>query len=107
MSKHFRITAYNEKENISVILDSNGKFEKLWEFSLYMREKGFTVVEIDASDRFINGNISVPKTDSDCVILRACQYGKPIETTYTENGFTYRAVQVDKKIYVPDRNVRK
>ena len=30
MSKYFRITGYNEKENISVIMDSNGKFNEIW-----------------------------------------------------------------------------
>ena len=103
----FRITAYNEKENISVIMDSNGKFEKLWQFSVYMREKGFTVIEVDSSDRFLDGNIKPPKTEPDYVILRACQYGKPQETIYSENGITYKAIQIDKKVYVPNRDIRK
>ena len=46
MSKYFRITGYNEKENISVIMDSNGKFNEIWEFSVYMLQKGFRIKKI-------------------------------------------------------------
>lgn len=31
--KYYRITAYNKEENFSCILESNGMFEKLWQFS--------------------------------------------------------------------------
>lgn len=30
MTKYFRITGYNPKEDYCFILDANGKFEKLW-----------------------------------------------------------------------------
>lgn len=103
----FRITAYLEKENISVIMDSDGKFEKLWEFSVYMRDHGFKILEVDSCERFLNGNIKLPKPYPNNIILRACHYGKPIETTYSENGITYRAIQVNRKVYVPDRTKRR
>ena len=101
----FRITAYNKKLNISVIMDSNGKFEKLWQFSLYLRDHGFTVIEVDTSERFLDGNIKPPKIEPEFIVLRACQYGEPQETKYSENGITYRAIKVDKKIYVPNKNI--
>lgn len=40
MSNYFRITAYHPDEYISVIMDSNGKFEKLWQFSACLVAKG-------------------------------------------------------------------
>lgn len=33
MANYFRITAYSPAENIGMIVDSNGKFEKVWQFS--------------------------------------------------------------------------
>lgn len=30
MANYFRVTAHHTEQNISVILDSNGQFEKLW-----------------------------------------------------------------------------
>ena len=41
---YFRITAYHPQENISLILDSNGRFEKLWEFSAHLLQKGFKII---------------------------------------------------------------
>ena len=100
----YRITAYNEKENISVIMDSNGKFEKIVDFSIYMYQKSFNTVEISESDTFLDGNIKPPKSFPNHVILRACQYGKPQATTFEQNGITYKAIQVNRKIYVPNKN---
>ena len=31
--EYYRITAYHSDEDISIILDSYGKFETLWDFS--------------------------------------------------------------------------
>ena len=60
MANYFRITAYHPTENLSVIMDSNGLFEKLWHFSSFMVSKGFKILE-----------------DTVHVILRACKSGKP------------------------------
>ena len=32
---YFRITVYNPKYDFSAILDANGKYNELWEFSAY------------------------------------------------------------------------
>ncbi len=45
MSNYFRITAYHPAENLSAIFDSNGYFEKLWQFSAYLIQKGFKIIE--------------------------------------------------------------
>lgn len=76
MSKYFRITGYNEKENISVIMDGNGKFNEIWEFSVYMLQKGFRIIEASDDTQFLDGNISRAKDEPDCVVLRATDYGR-------------------------------
>ena len=46
MANYFRITAYYPEKDFSVILDSNGKFEKLWQFSAYLVQRGFKIIEV-------------------------------------------------------------
>ena len=77
MNNYFRITAYHPAEDLSVIADSNGKFEKLWEFSAYMVSKGFKVIAVNKEDGFEKGNMPKAERDILRVILRACKSGKP------------------------------
>lgn len=44
MSNYFRITAYHPEQDLSAIFDSNGCFEKLWQFSAYLIQKGFKII---------------------------------------------------------------
>ena len=60
MANYYRITAYHPAEDLSVIADSNGKFEKLWEFSAYMVSKGFKVIAVSREENFLEGDM--PKT---------------------------------------------
>ena len=41
MANYFRITAYHPTKDICAIFDSNGRFEKLWQFSAYLVQNGF------------------------------------------------------------------
>ena len=76
MANYFRITAYHPAENLSAIFDSNGRFEKLWQFSAFLVQKGFKIVEVGSDDKFREGNI--PKVPEDTsLILRACTKGEP------------------------------
>ena len=76
MANYFRITAYHPAENLSAIFDSNGRFEKLWQFSSFLVQKGFKIVEVGSDEKFCEGNI--PKVPEDTsLILRACAKGKP------------------------------
>ena len=77
MNNYFRITAYNKNENISIIMDSYGRFEKLWQFSSYLISKGFTIIEVGSTDIFTDGNFKKVDFDEEHVILRAAQYGMP------------------------------
>lgn len=103
MSNYFRVTAYHESENLSVIIDSNGYFHEIWELSALMIQKGFRVLEVSDDSKFLDGNIVRAEKDTESLIVRACRQGKPLTTDYEHNGKTYKAVQVETKIYVPER----
>lgn len=77
MANYFRITVYNPAEDIGMIIDSNGKFERVWQFSSYLVKKGFDILEVSKSENFTDRNIHcVQKTDK--ILLRACQKGEPV-----------------------------
>ena len=95
MSNYFRITAYHPEKNISVIMDSYGMFEKLWQFSSFMVQKGFKVLAVGDDETFDDGNIEKEtEYEPEKVILRACATGKPTIT----NG----KVEVNGKFYTPN-----
>ncbi len=75
MANYFRITAYHPKEDLSVIMDSNGMFEKLWQFSAFMVSKGFKIIEVGGEDKFKGRNISRVEYNANKIFLRACCYG--------------------------------
>lgn len=93
MNNYYRITAYHTEKNISVIMDSYGMFEKLWQFSAFLVEKGFDIIAVGKEDNFTDGNIerqTEPLPNK--IILRACQAGKP--------NFVGTKVTVDDKYYI-------
>jgi len=100
---YFRITAYHPKEDICGIFDSNGLYEKLWQFSSYLIGRGFEVLEVSGDDKFLEGTISKVELDNEHHILRACNKGKPETLTHEHNGVSYYAIQVHNKIYIPDK----
>lgn len=77
MNNYFRITAYHPTENLSVIMDSNGMFEKLWQFSAYMVSKGFKIIAVGGEEKFDEGDMPKAEQDTVHVILRACKSGEP------------------------------
>ena len=77
MANYYRITTYHPAEDLSVIADSNGKFEKLWEFSAYMVSKGFKVIAVNREDGFENGNMPRIAPDKDKITIQAYLTGKP------------------------------
>lgn len=91
MKNLFRITGYYPKENIGFIADSYGRFEKLWQFSSFLVNKGVRIIAVNNSDNFTNGNIE-PTKPNDSIIIRACSMGKPeiINGEITVNGLTYK-----------------
>ena len=78
MANYFRITAYSPHEDVGMIVDSNGRHEKLWKFSAELAAKGFKILAVGNDMKFTDGNI--PKTEeSDKILLRACMKGKPVQ----------------------------
>jgi hypothetical protein len=95
MSNYFRITAYHPEHDISVIMDCNGMFEKLWQFSSYMVQKGFKIIEVGNEDKFIDGDIvKIDEYDKDHIYCRASGDGKPtvIGDTIEVNGIKYQVI---------------
>lgn len=104
MQNYFRITAYHPTENISVIMDSYGKFEKLWQFSSYMVSKGFKVLEVDTQDTFLDGNLPKVEAIQDKIILRASQEGTPNISTYTDSCKNYNKIIIQDGNYSTIKN---
>ena len=105
MANYFRITAYHPTENFSVIMDSNGMFEKLWQFSADIVQKGFKIIEVGDSNKFLEGEIPLDKLELNKYILRANAKNTPQYTTVNVNGINYKAIRVKNKTYIPDKNI--
>ena len=103
MSNYFRITGYCEQEDFCFIMDSNGYFEKLWQFSSLLLQKGLKVLEVSNSDTFLDGNIERVDEDNTQLFVKAHAHGKPVYVTQTIDGVTYKAVKIEDKIYIPDK----
>ena len=99
-NNYFRITAYHEQENVSAIIDSNGKFEKVWQFSSYLVKKGFTILAVGNIERFDFGNIPAADYDGKCLLLRACKAGKAeiVNKTININGRYYS--EIEQKTFI-------
>lgn len=104
-NNYFRITAYYPEDNFSFIIDSNGKFEKLWQFSSYLVQKGIEIIEVSKADNIIDINIAPAEQNSENLILRATADGKPQYINQVVNGITYKAIKVANKIYIPNKNM--
>jgi len=102
-TQYFRITAYYPAEDLSVIMDANGMYEKLWQFSSEIIQNGLKVLEVSGDEKFLDGNIQKTAPDPDRFILRAYAKGMPGKVYFDHNGITYHAVKVGEKIYIPDR----
>ena len=90
MSNYFRITAYNPAEDVGMIVDSNGRHEKLWQFSAELVAKGFRILAVGNETKFTDGNI--PKTEeSNKILLRACMKGTPVQngSSFEVGGKSY------------------
>ena len=78
MENYFRITAYNKAQDYSIIMDSYGAFNELWEFSSFLVDKGFSVIAVGSEKFFSNGNIPKVVKPTNKMILRAETQGRPI-----------------------------
>lgn len=99
-NNNYRITGYNKKDDYSVILDSKGMFEKLWQFSSYLVQKGIEIVEVSKDENIIDINITPAEQDNYNLILRVTADGRPEHIEQNLNGITYEAIKVADKIYI-------
>ncbi len=90
--KYYRITAYNKEEDFSCILDSNGMFEKLWQFSSYLVNKRLNIIDASKLENITDTNIDNANVDTEHIILRATQDGKIEPKDYT--------IKVADKFYI-------
>ena len=91
-NNYFRITAYSNEHNFSCIIDSNGMFEKLWQFSSYLVNKGLNIIDASKLENITDTNIDNVTVDTDHIILRATQDGKVEPKDYT--------IKVADKFYI-------
>ncbi len=103
MTNYFRITGYCPTNDFCFIIDCNGMFEKKWQFSSMLIQKGLKILEISDAETFLDVNITPTEEDKEHIFLRANDNGKPIYTEQVVNGIKYKAVKVADKIYIPDR----
>lgn len=103
MANYFRITGYSEKENFCFIMDSFGLFEKKWQFSADLIQRGLKIIEVSDVTQFLDGNISRLTEETDKYVLRANAKGKPEYINKTIDGITYKAIQVGDKYYIPQK----
>lgn len=103
MANYYRITAYHQEKDFSIIMDSYGLFEKKWQFSADLIRRGFTILEISDDTQFLDGNIEhLTEEYPDKYVLRANSQGKPTYSAKVINGIEYKAVTVEDKTYIPN-----
>ncbi len=96
MNNYFRITAYHPERNICAIFDSNGKFEKIWQFSALLVNIGFKIIKVNHEGNFLEGDM--PKGEnvpSSQIRIRACAKGEPLinGNIVTVNGKSYEVME--------------
>ena len=96
---YYRITAYHPDEDISVILDSNGRFEMLWEFSTFLVDKGFKIIEVARDDGFDPGTLAKTAA-TPRITMRAIQVGRPNLSSVERNGKRYKEIAVARHHYL-------
>ena len=89
---YFRITGYHPEHDVCFIADSNGHFEKKWQFSAYLISKDIKIIEVGDDEKFSEGNLPKVAADPHHIILRACGKGHPLQ----RNG----GIEVNGKFYV-------
>ena len=76
-TKYFRITGYHPQENYCFIMDSNGMFDMLWQFSSFLVQKGLKVLEVSTDEQFKDIDIKRAEENKNQMLLRANAKGQP------------------------------
>ena len=99
MANYFRITAYHTEQDISVILDSNGRFEKLWQFSSFLVNKGFKIIEVTTLDKLVYDPFTLIEKESDKILLRSIAKNMPIMQEVIYQDRPCKAICVGENTY--------
>lgn len=102
-TNHFRVTAYHPTEDVTILIDSYGVYEKLWQLSSMLVMKGFNIIEASDSTKFVNVNIPDIAPNTDKLYLRACMVDKPDIFLQPLDAKRSRVVQVKDRMYIPDK----
>ena len=102
MSNYYRITGYYSRGDCSFIADSYGKFEKLWQFSSYLVDKGIKILEVSRYEDGKDLNIGTIDEHKDEFFLRAVQKGQPTYKEREINGIAHKIVDINGKCYIPN-----
>ena len=95
MANYFRITAYHPQKDICAVLDSNGMFDAIWQFSSMLVQKGFKIIEVGNERKFTDGDFPKAEESRDKIFLRACAKGRPVQhgTLVTVSGKSYEVTK--------------
>ena len=103
-TKYFRITGYHLQENYCFIMDSNGMFDMLWQFSSFLVQKGLKVLEVSTDEQFKDIDIKRAEENKNQMLLRANAKGQPQYSEKVINGIRCKVVTVGGKSYIPKFN---
>ena len=106
MKNYFRITGYYPEYDFYFIIDSNGMFEKLWEFSSYLISKGIKIIAVSKEENMIDINIDRVEYDKEHIFFRAGSFGKVEEIEQIIEGIKYKAIKIADKVYISNKENR-
>ena len=96
--EYYRITAYHSDKDISVILDSYGKFESLWDFSSLLVSHGFKVLSLSRAEVLVESTFPLIE-ETNKLAVRAIAKGLPNIQEFEYNARKCRGITVGDKIY--------
>ncbi len=102
-NNHFRVTAYHPTEDVTVLIDSYGVYAKLWQLSSMLVMKGFQILEASDDTKFMDISVPAIEPNEKQLYLRACMVGKPDVFIQTIDGKKVKVIQVENRMYVPDK----
>ena len=98
-TNYYRIAAYHPKEDYSIIVDSNGRYEKLWQFSAELMSKGFKIIEVGNKDNLVEVTFPFINEKSDKILLRAIWKGEPELQDFEHQNRPCRSIALYKHLY--------
>ena len=96
--EYYRITAYHTDEDISVILDSNGRFESLWDFSSFLVSHGFKVLSLSRAEVLVESTFPLIE-ETNKLAVREIEKGMPTILEFEYNARKCRGITVGDKLY--------